>query len=291
MTGILWGLSGAFLIGASDCIARVTAQRISTSVLILIITGLSTALMTGWLIISGNLPAWHTHAWLASALSGILNVAALYFLFLALARGPVAIASPVASSFAVILVILNVFTGQDWTALQLVATLTVFAGVVMLPRQSNPDGGDYSVAWLQRTALFAFAAAVTIALRMYMAQEATDILGALHGVYLNRLFAMLACLLLICVQLAKHKPLLWPDKRSTTALIVCQSLLEMAALGAFLTGSLLGGRVTATIGFSAMAAATVIIARVFLGEKIGRWRIAWISVIGTGIVMATLGSP
>ncbi|OED36689.1 hypothetical protein AB833_26435 [Chromatiales bacterium (ex Bugula neritina AB1)] len=291
MTGILWGLLGAFLIGASDCIARVTSQRVSTSLLILIITGLSALSITVWLAVTGSLPPWHTQAWLASAASGVLNVAALYLLFLALARGPVAMASPAASSFAVILVLLNIATGEQWTVIQLIATLVVFAGVAMLPRHASDENGDYNTAWLQKTAFLGFCAGVTIAFRMYLAQDATAILGATYAVYLNRLFAGFACLLLVIFQMVRQDKLQWPADRSTAALILAQSVLEMAALGAFLTGSTQGGRVTATIGFSAMAAATVIIARVFLHEKIGWWRASWISVIGIGVVAAILGTP
>lgn len=293
MTGILWGLLGATLIGSSDCIARVTAQRVSTSILILFIMLISTGILSAWLVATNNLPPWHTWAWLASALSGFLNVVALYLLYLALARGPVAVASPAASSFAVILVAMNALAGEQWSVAQVFATIIVFVSVAMLSRQGPgpEDSSQYSGAWLQKTALLGIAAAIAIALRMFLAQEAGDELGAAHGLYLNRLFATLTCTVLVAVQLSLKHPLRFPDNKKTTLLIVFQSLLEMAALGAFLAGSYYGDRVSASIGFSAFAAATVIIARIFLGEIISWWRALWITAIGIGVVLAIVGNP
>ncbi len=293
MTGILWGLLGAILIGSSDCIARVTAQRVSTSVLILFIMLISTALLSVWLIITNNLPPWNTWAWLASALSGVLNVVALYLLYLALARGPVAVASPAASSFAVILVTMNALAGEQWSVAQVFATVIVFFSVAMLSRQGPgaENSSQYSVAWLQKTALLGLAAAIAIALRMFLAQEAGDELGAAHSLYLNRLFAAVTCSVLVAVQLFLKHQLKLPNNKSTTLLVISQSLLEMAALGAFLAGSYYGDRVSASIGFSAFAAAAVIIARVFLGEVIGWWRGLWITAIGVGVVLAIIGNP
>ena len=293
MTGVFWGLLGAVLIGGSDCIARVTAQRISTSVLILMIMLISTLLLSSWLITTNNLPPWNTWAWLASAASGFLNVVALYLLYLALARGPVAVASPSASSFAVLLVIMNALSGEPWSNAQLIATVMVFFSVAMLSREgpASANTADYPTDWLQKTALLGLAAALTIALRMFLAQEASDELGATHGLFLNRLFATLTCTVLVIIQLCIRHPLSFPDNSRVSTLIVFQSLLEMAALGAFLAGSFYGDRVSATIGFSAFAAAAVIIARIFLGELIGWWRMLWITLIGVGVILAILGNP
>ncbi len=293
VTGVFWGLFGALLIGSSDCIARVTAQRISTNVLILLIMMISTVLLSGWLIATNDLPAWNTRAWLASAASGFLNVVALYLLYLALARGPVAVASPAASSFAVLLVVMNALSGEPWSGIQLIATGIVFFSVAMLSHTgpASANTADYPSNWLQKTALLGLAAALAIALRMFLAQEASAELGALHGLYLNRLFATLTCTVLVIIQLGIRYPLKFPDNARLTTLIIFQSLLEMAALGAFLAGSFYGDRVSATIGFSAFAAATVIIARIFLGELIGWWRILWITLIGFGVILAILGNP
>lgn len=292
MSGLLWGLCGALLIGGSDCIARVTAQRVSVNILFLIIMGLSLIALTLWQALTMDWPAWHAGAWAASAVSGILNLVALFFLYRALARGPVAVASPATSTFTVILVGLNVLSGEAWSWLQIVAMLVVFLGVAMLARPTQADNtvAHYDAAWLRTTALLGLAAAATVALRMFLAQEASAILGPMHALYLNRVFALSGAIVLVLISLLRQQNLSWP-KGSVRKLVLMQAIFETAALGAFLLGSADGGRIAATIGFSAFAAATAIFAWLWLGERIGWQRGCWITVVGFGVLMAVIDNP
>ena len=292
MNGILWGLCGAVLIGGSDCIARVTSQRVSMSVLFLMIMGLSLAVLSVWLGLNADWPPWNARAWTASAVSGLLNLVALYFLYRALARGPVAVASPAASTFTVLLVGLNVLSGAAWSWLQILAMLIVFAGVALLARPASTDADNqhYDTAWLRTTALFGLAAAAAVAVRMFLAQEAGTEIGAMHALYLNRLFALTGALFLIGYCLLGEKTLRWPSG-SLRRLVIVQAVLETGALGVFLIGSSNGGRVGATIGFSAFAAATTLFAWVWLGERIGWQRGTCIGIVSLGIVLAIVGSP
>ena len=293
MNGIFWGLCGAVLIGGSDCIARVTSQRVSMSVLFLIIMGLSLTVLSLWLGVTANWPPWNLRAWSASAVSGLLNLVALYFLYCALARGPVAVASPAASTFTVLLVGLNVVFGESWSWLQIVAMLVVFAGVAALAVPSKADAQNseqYDAAWLRTTALFGLAAAATVALRMFLAQEAGAEIGAMHALYLNRVFAVLGAVVLVAVCLLRSQQLSWPTG-SLKHLVIVQAVLETGALGVFLIGSANGGRVGATIGFSAFAAATAVFAWIWLGERIGWQRGICIAVISLGVLLAIAGNP
>jgi len=292
MSSILWGLAGAVLIGASDCIARVTAQKVALSILFLSIMGLSLLTLTAGFMTTMNWPAWHPAAWGASAMSGILNLVALYFLYRALARGPVAVASPAASTFTVLLVALNIAVGEPWSWMQIVAIVLVFTGVAMLAKPSSIDADKhhYDAQWLKRTALFGLAAATAVAVRMFFAQEASSELGALDALYLNRLFALIGAIALVLYALSQRTELNWPTGRIRN-LVILQSILETAALGAFLVGSANGGRVSATIGFSAFAAATALFAWWWLGERIGWQRSVWIAVTGMGVLLAATSAP
>lgn len=292
MSGILWGLLGAVLIGGSDCIARVTAQRVSVSILFLYIMGSSLAALSLWLLVTMNWPPWDARAWAASAVSGLLNLVALFFLYRALARGPVAVASPAASIFTVLLVGLNIISGETWSWLQVLALVVVFIGVGMLARPSAADADvkHYDARWLRHTAFYGLAAAFAVALRMFLAQEAGSTLGALHALYLNRLFALIGTVVLVLYCLSRQQTLSWPTA-SMRRLVILQAALETTALGAFLYGSATGGRIGATIGFSAFAVATAIFAWLWLGERIGWQRGCWIVVVGAGVTLAVIGNP
>lgn len=260
---------------------------------------ISTVILTVVLVSTNTLPQWHLGAWAASALSGALNIVALFFLYKALSYGPVSVASPAASSFAVFLVILNALSGEPWTAYQALAVVMVFIGVVMLSAKSEDNAVEahqYSKQWLKRTSLLATGAAITISFRMFFAQEATAELGASSALYLNRLFALITCTIVLfaipVVQRFNTKSdtvaNLWPSGKIIW-FVLLQGLLEMAALAAFLYGSEGDGRVAATIGFSTFAAATTLIAWIALKEPIGWWRGMWILFISAGVMIASVG--
>ncbi len=292
MSGVLWGLAGAVFIGGSDCVARVTSQRLSPTVLVFWIMAFSTAALTLWLLVTGQWPGWHLWGWASSAVSGVLNVVALVLLYKALARGPVAVASTAASTFTVLLVLINIVAGATWSWLQLVATGVVFFGISQLARKSSEPGVDdqYSAQWLRTTALLGLGTAAAVSLRMFLAQESGDALGSVEALYLNRVFATVAAGIVV----------FWPGRTtqgpmvvrdySLVLLVLFQAALETAALGVFLAGSGDDGRIGAAIGFSAFAATTAIFARIFLGEKIGWRRSLWIGVVLSGLCLAILGA-
>ena len=305
MTGLLWGLLGAVLIGGSDCTARFTSQRVSLLPLIFCVMAISTLALTPALLATDSMPAWHLRAWTVSAMSGVLNIVALLFLYKALAYGPVAVASPAASSFAVFLVLLNALAGEPWTYYQALAVVMVFIGVVMLSAKSGnstktpDDAHQYSKKWLRRTSLLATGAALTISFRMFFAQEATAELGAAAALYLNRVFALLTCGVALLITPTVLRSRTKPDSVQPVAankwpagtivwFVLLQGVLEMGAFAAFLYGSEGDGRVAATIGFSTFAAATTLIAWIFLKEPVGWWRGVWIVFISLGVMMASL---
>jgi len=288
MIALLWGLLAALLVGTSDAIARKTSQHSSISVLTLLVMALSSAMLTVWFLFTEDWPQWHREAWLASAVSGSLNIVVLYFLYLALQRGPVSVASPAAATFTVMLVGFNALSGEPWSYAQLLSVLVVFFGVTMLARRSSNPGidDDYDARWIRTTALYALLAAFAVSFRMFLAQDANVVLGPDGALYLNRLFALLAALLLVFA-LSMRQQLQWP-RLPIVRLIGLQAFLEAAALGCFLIGSAGNGRVAASIGFSAFAAVTAIVVSIWLGERIGRRRAIWIAVIMGGLVLATL---
>lgn len=282
---------GAVLIGVSDCIARVTAQRVTMVLLLFLIMATSLSTLLVWMGVNGDWPRWHAYAWGVSAISGFLNIVALVFLYLSLARGPVTVASPAASSFAVILVLLNTLAGEPYALGQVGAGLLVFLGVIMLAR-ADPDGEtreEYDAAWLRMTALLALCCAASIALRMFLAQEAQAHLGAVHALALNRIFAVSTVLLALGVWLLQRRELVWPQG-TVWRLVAIQAVLEMAALGVFLIGSGVG-RIGATIGFSAFSAITALTAWVWLKEPIGKRRGLWIVVVALGVALAGYLAP
>lgn len=289
MIGILWGLLGATFIGVSDCVARVTAKQVSMNLLLAAVMGLSTVALTVWMFITGAWPQWHAYAWTASALSGGLNLLALGLLYTALVRGPVSVASSATSSFSVMLVAVNALAGAPFVWQQGAAIGLVFIGIVMLARRGRSEG-DFDAGHLRITALLGLAAAAVVAARMFLAQEAGDILGAMQSLYLNRAFALVGVVVLLFVDVTRGRKQAWP-RGAMVWLVLIQAALETLALGSFLIGSAGDGRIGASIGFSSFAAISAITAWIWLGEPIGWRRGFWMLVVASGIAVAILFSP
>ncbi len=288
MIAVLWGLLAAVMVGTSDAIARKTSQHADVRVLPAVVMAVSTGVLSVWFLSTGDWPRWHAAAWIASAVSGTLNIAVLFFLYTALRRGPVSVASPAASTFTVMLVGMNAVTGEPWAYTQLIAVVIVFFGIFMLSRRTRAPGIDdhYTAAWIRQTALLGLTAAFAVAVRMYLAQDASDILGPSGALLLNRVFALIAGSVLVSVLWFKRTALTWP-KGTILGYTVLQALLETGALGVFLIGSRADGRIGATIGFSAFAAVTAIVASFWFGERIGKARAGWITLVVIGLMLAS----
>ena len=287
MSGALWGLLGGALIGSSDCAARWTTPRASLGALFLAIMGLSALALAPLLWATGGLPRWSGYGWGVSAASGGLNLVALAFLYTALARGPVAVASPAASSFTAMLVAMNALAGEPVTAAGLAAVTLVVLGVVMLARPETGDLGRYDAAHLRLTALLGLGCAASVSLRFFLAQEAGDALGPTPALFLNRVFAALFALLWIGWEASGGR--LRAPARAVWPAVLLQAALETAALFAFLTGSAAGGRVTAAIGFATFPAFTALSAWLALGDRIGPRRALWMGAVVAGAALAALG--
>ncbi len=279
----LWGLLGAGLIGSSDCAARWTTPRASLGALFLAIMGLSTAALTALLWATEGWPRWSPYGWSVSAASGALNLVALAFLYSALARGPVAVASPAASSFAAMLVGLNALAGAAVSPTALAAMALVFFGVVQLARPDRSDLGRYDAAHLRVTALLGLACALSVSLRMFLAQEAATDLDPLPALYLNRVFATAGALLWVGWEATRGE--LRAPARAVWPVVLLQATLETAALFAFLTGSAGEGRVAAAIGFATFPAFTAVAAWLALGDPIGTRRVLWIGLVVAGAAL------
>jgi drug/metabolite transporter (DMT)-like permease len=234
---------------------------------------------------------------LHAAGSGVLNVIGLWLLYFALARGPVSIASPVMSSFTVMVVALNAATGAVITPVQIVATCLVFLGIAMLPnadrKMTAPQ--QYSPEHQRKTALIAFIAAFTITFRMFLAQESADSMGAFSSVLVMRLASLAVVAILLLGYLVQahgtgKNRIFWPRGGWIWFALVAQAIFEMLAIGSFLYGSEQGSRVGAAVGFAPFSVVSALIAWLVFKEQISARRMIWILVVALGVILATLGS-
>ncbi len=286
--GALWGLLAAGLIGCADSASRVTARRMPIPHLVLFTTWL--ALPLGILLFGLPDVASGPSRFLValSVFGGFLHVGVLVLLFRALARGPVSVAVAGTAASVVFLITWNVLAGEPWTYLQLVAGLGVFLGVAMATRPEKGQLEVYPTRHLQITALLGLCAGFVSSIRLFLVQEASTDIGAADAMVAMRFGAAAAILPVVLIPLRGRVVGIRIPRGGIGLLVILQVLLETFAILALLHGSVVAGRIGAAVGFSALPAASTIVARVFLGDAIGRRRGWWILFVVASVALATI---
>lgn len=313
MIGVAIGLIAGTMIGASDCVARVTARRTAPIALAAVIFGLGALALAAWCAMFDDWPGASPIGWRDAIVAGVLNVAALGLYYAALARGPVALAAPAASSFSVILVVLNALAGEPFAWPQIAAAVVVFLGVAQLSRSERPRRDRplaramEDPASLRLTLLLAIGAALSLATRLFLAQDASAELGIAGSLLISRLSSLATALSIVTLLatsrvLASRKALAFGEHaradrrrlvppRELLGLVLLQSFLETASLCVFLLAGEHGGRIGAVIGFTVFAAVTPIVAWLWLGDSLSRRRAVWIFVVIAGVSAAAWLAP
>lgn len=286
MIGLGFGLLGAALIGTSDCVARVIGQRIPVVLAVTLMTAIGAVISGLGLLLTGHFPAWHAQGWALALLSGVLNLLVLWCLVTALARGPISVASPGASSFVVLLLGLNAVLGIPVTLAQGAGAALAVFGIWLLAQEGSERDMTTTPAWRRVTLFWALGAGAAIAVRMYLAQDATVILGSFGTLFLMRLGTAI-CGALALVIYPPRLAVGWA-RGNLLWLVAIQAVLELAALSAFLLGGELGDRSGAAVGFATFSVFSSLIAAILFRETIPLRRWLGIVVVVAGVTLAAV---
>ncbi|MFO1057220.1 MAG: DMT family transporter [Dongiaceae bacterium] len=283
----LWGAVTAFCWGGSDFTARFTSTRIGY------IGSLLGTLLGGVILLSlivlamGSLPDWPAVPWVLVAASGLGLMFGSLWLYLALARGPISVAAPVAGSFPALVVLGAVLLGHRPGALQWAGMALVFVGGVAIARSAEahaeeeaPARGHRSLAGLRLTVLIALSSAVAFSGSVIAAQQLVPVIGQLHTTWLTRMVALVLLLLLIAARRA------WPAApRKLLPVLALQASLDTFGYLALFTGSVGPDAHIAAVTSAGYGAVTAILARLFLREPVGVLQWLGIAVLTAGVTL------
>jgi len=282
MNPALWGLTTALSWGGADFIARFTGRALGHQTALLAMLGVSAVIL--------SLIFWHSpvpfirdpSGWWLILLTGLGIMIATLLLYWGLARGPVTVVAPIASSYPALNVALAVALGARPSALDWAAMAAVMVGVIVVARAArNFEDAAGTTRWqLRFTIGLALGAALTFAVTIAIAQQASHLYGELQTVALSRWIALLACALLLLVRRQTPRiPLRW------WPLIGLQGLLDGSAYVMLLTGSQGPGAEIAVVVSSGFGAVTVLLARVVLREAMTWAQWAGITAIVGGVAI------
>ena len=278
MTAGLYGLLAALAWGSADFIARFTGRAIGhkQALLGMLIVG---AILLSLFIFIFNIPiVLVASGWWLLIISGVGIMTSTLLLYWGLKRGPVTIVASIVGSFPLFNVILAIILGTHIDNLQWIAMFSVFIGVWLVAHASShfESHPDYDRRYLHKTIIIALASAIGFGITVAAVQEASLIYGELQTICIARWISIfLLILVFVC---KKQAPVItiscWP-------LIGLQGLLDTGAYAALAWSSHSDNAELAVVATSGFCVVTVLLARVFLKEKMH-----WLQWCGLVFILA-----
>ena len=286
MAAVLLGVFAALCWSMHDVMARSLAARVGAfrmAALVMISGGI---LLSFYVLHLGTI--WQA-SWPALQSGLILGLAygfGVGGLFKALSLGPVSLVGPVTSSYPVLALLWGVFNGLEPSALQWLAVAATVAGAIIVARTGTADGGINAVepGKIPALAFFCVMASLGYASSIILGQNAALEVGEFEATWLSRATALVT---ILPFMLNEAKPL--PLKHLHWFGIAAMGALDVLGVTAVNASGLLPGKEFAAVGISAYGAGSVLLAMIFLKEKVapGQWAGILIIVCGVATVSVT----
>ncbi len=284
MIAVLFGVFAALCWSVHDVLARSIAGAVG---------GFRTAawvMVSGFVLLSAYV-LWDGSVWQATGpaiFSGLLLGFAYGFgvggLFKAFSLGPVSLVGPITAGYPVLAVLWGVFNGLEPTLLQWTCVGATLLGAIIVARSGEPDGGINAVEPGKMPALlfFAIMAVLGYSSSIVLGQQAAVSVGEVDATWLSRPVALLVLLPFAFFD-GKRGVL---SRNQWIAIFVMGGLDVLGVIAVNASGHF-PGKEFAGIGISAYAALSVIMAMIFLKEKVspGQW-VGLIMIVGAVATMS-----
>jgi drug/metabolite transporter (DMT)-like permease len=284
MHPVLLGSIAALSWGTLDYLAGHSSRKLGYVLITAGVTISGFVLLTIALAAFGALPPLENmQSWIALGAGAGIALATMC-LFAALASGPISLAIPVAMSYPASTVVVFAAVGIFPSAYQLVAVITILAGaaLVAVMEPAHPDDAA-APSRLRRTLIFALLAHVIFLFSVLTGQNAAEEIGVLESAWASRIGGTV--LVLLFVFLGKGARTV-PSR--SIPLMFAMGLLDVVGMSAIFAAGQTDQPELATVCSAAAGAITVILAAVFLKEKVrlGRW--AGIALVFSGVSALSL---
>lgn len=291
---LLLGLSAAFGWGAADFSARFAARRIGAFRTLMLMQFFGFVALSIFLWLTGGfsraLPSGWT-PWTYAAIAGLLNTFAGFCLYRSFEVGFITIAGPVSSSYPALTVALALASGERIHALRAAGLAITFVGMILAAITFAPDETHavdprthHAHAHLSKGVTLAIAASIGYGfLFWWLGFHVVPLIGGGLSVWVIRLTTFCA-LLLIGLPAGQARPL---PRGSVWWLLLITGLMDTSAFVA--NNAALGNGHVAVVSVlsSLYGAVTVLLAWIFLRERMERTQWLGIALIFAGIVLVS----
>jgi len=287
MLALSFGLAAALCWSVHDCLARFHAGRVGPFRMAFLVCLVGAALVLPIVLWRGVI--WEAPAWAVgyAALLGCVYALALGGLFKAFSLAPVAIVGPMTAGYPALVVLWGLIHGLVPTHVEWIGVALVIIGAVIVGASSGGEDeakprGPNDVLY---AALAMLAANVGFAAAVILGQTAAVAMGEVETTFVSR---FPAALLLV--------PLMLRDARMQARIsgksfigIFFMAALDAGAVTAVNAAGHFPEKEFAAMGISAYGGLSVLVAMVFLGEKVTKGQWLGIFLVATGIL--ALGWP
>jgi uncharacterized membrane protein len=296
--GVILGLAGALFWGTADFIARFATRRVGTyrtsfyvnfSGFLLLCVYFAGA--GGWNGLRGaSAGGWKPWAW--GILAGLLNSGCSFAFYRAIESGVLSVVAPVSSSFPALTLILSLLSGESFHWRNGVGILAVLVGVILASVSSSAAGevvasdtSPHPTGPWTRGIGWAIVASCGFGVMFWLLGfRVMPVLGGFASVWIIRLTTSSALgLISVPIQqtLAVPRGKVW-------GLLALTGILDTAAFLANNFGLQRGPVAVVTVLASLYSAVTVVLAVIFLHERLRRTQWFGLALIFVGIVLVNL---
>jgi drug/metabolite transporter (DMT)-like permease len=296
---IILGLTGALCWGGADFAARFASRRVGAYRTLFFMQFFGFIALSVYLKFRGGFfegiaPGWHP--WALAALAGVINMIASLSLYYSFQIGVMSIVAPVSSAYPALTVALAIASGERITALRGLGLAVTLVGVILAattftpsasPVNANPENESTAkeTARLSKGVGWALLAALGFGvLFWFLGFYVVPAVGPTISVWVIRLtsFSVLAL-----AAIPTRQSLRLPSG-SVWWLLAAVGFLDTAAFVANNAGLHTGQVSVVSVLASLYGAVTVILAWIFLREKLERSQWLGIILIFAGIVLVSI---
>lgn len=287
MLAVSLGLLSALCWSVHDCVARGFSDRLGPWRTAFSVALIGAVLLLPIVLWRGVL--WEAEGWAVGyALAlGVIYAVALGGLFKAFSLAPVSIVAPMTAGYPALVVVWGLLNGLAPSGLEWAGLCAVLAGAVIVGLAGEDGSGRKVIAPGQ--VLFAIAAIVAanvgFAASVVVGQTAAVSMGEIETTFISRFPAALLLL-----------PLFLMDQRRATSLprgaivaVIAMAALDVMAVTSINAAGHYDNKAFAAMAVSAYGALAVLIAMVFLKERVAKLQWLGIGLVVVGI--ALLGWP
>lgn len=282
MIAVLFGVFAALCWSVHDVIARSLAAAVGPFRMAAWVMVGGFVLLCAYILYDGTIWSASREAIMSGLLLGLVYGFGVGGLFKAFSLGPVSLVGPVTAGYPVLAVLWGVFNGLEPSLLQWLCVGAALLGAVIVARSGDADGGINAVepGKLPVLLLFAVMAVLGYSASIVLGQQAAVSVGEVDATWLSRPTALLVLLPFVVFE-GRHP---WPTRNQWWGIAVMSTLDVLGVIAVNASGHF-PGKEFAGVGISAYGALAVVMAMIFLKEKVSRGQ--W---LGIAMIVGAVGT-